>query len=493
MKSISNKIAFIGGPLLFVIILLFFHPPGLNDQANAVLASTAWVAIWWIFEVLPISVTALLPLVLFPLSGALDISKTASSYGHKYIFLYLGGFVLAIAIERWNLHRRIALTIINLMGAGISRIILGFMVATAVLSMWISNTATSVMMLPIGMAIVQQLKDNPATEENETLLFGKSLMLAIAYAASIGGVATLIGTPPNLVLAGVLEEIYGIELSFVEWMKFGLPISLIMLTACWWYLTRIAFKFEKSEFPGGRAEIKRLLKELGPVKYEEKVVLVVFIATALLWILRSLILTRFLPALDDTIIALVAAIVLFMLPNKDQSRKLVTWEEVVKLPWGIILLFGGGLTLASGFQASGLAEWIATQLTLLQGVSLVLLLLIIIAAVNFLTEITSNLATTAMLLPVLAPMAYSLGVHPYTLLVAATVAASCAFMLPVATPPNAVVFGSGYLRIPDMVGKGIWMNLFSIVLVLIAVYFFLPFVWNFDPHVVPAEFLKGAE
>ena len=465
----------------------------MNEQANAVLACTAWVAIWWIFEVLPISVTALLPLVLFPLSGALNIEETATSYGHKYVFLYLGGFVLAIAIERWNLHRRIALTIIDLMGTGISRIILGFMVATAVLSMWISNTATSVMMLPIGMAIVQQLKDNPATKADENLLFGKSLMLAIAYSASIGGIATLIGTPPNLVLAGVLEEVYGIELSFVNWMKFGLPISVIMLAACWYYLTRIAFKFEQSEFPGGRAEIKRLLKELGPMKFEEKVVFGVFITTALMWIMRSLVLTRFLPALDDTIIAVAAAIVLFILPNRDRSRKLVTWEEAVELPWGIILLFGGGLTLASGFQDSGLAEWIATQLTLLQGVSLLLLLLIIIASVNFLTEITSNLATTAMLLPVLAPMALSLGIHPYMLLVAATVAASCAFMLPVATPPNAVVFGSGYLRIPDMVGRGIWMNLFSIALVLLAVYFFLPLVWGFDPYTFPTDFLRGTE
>ncbi len=219
--------------------------------------------------------------------------------------------------------------------------------------------------------------------------------------------------------------------------------------------------------------------------YEEKIVLIVFITTALLWILRSLILTRFLPALDDTIIAVTSAIVLFLLPAKGNTRKLVTWEEAVKLPWGIILLFGGGLALASGFQDSGLAEWIALQLTLLQGVSLVLLLLIIIASVNFLTEITSNLATTAMLLPVLAPMALSLGFHPYILLVAATVAASCAFMLPVATPPNAVVFGSGYLRIPDMVKNGIWMNLFSILMVLLAVYYFLPLIWGFDPFVYP--------
>ncbi|NJC25867.1 SLC13 family permease [Neolewinella antarctica] len=485
MNQSTNRISLVCGPALFVLILLFFQPPGMSDQANAVLACTAWIATWWIFETLPISVTALLPLVIFPLSGALDIQTTAASFGHKYIFLYLGGFVLAIAIERWNLHKRIALNIINVMGTSIPQIILGFMVATAALSMWISNTATSVMMLPIGMAIVSQLNDNPATVADENKLFGKSLMLAIAYAASIGGIASLIGTPPNLVLAGVVEELYGIEISFLQWMKFGLPISIILLACCWVYLTKIAFRFKQAEFPGGRSEIQRLLRQLGPMGHEEKIVLVVFITTALLWILRSLVLTRFLPALDDTIIAVTSAIILFLLPARGGERKLVTWEEAVKLPWGIILLFGGGLALASGFQESGLAEWIATQLTLLQGVSLAILLLIIITSVNFLTEITSNLATTAMLLPVLAPMALSLGFHPYILLVAATVAASCAFMLPVATPPNAVVFGSGYLRIPDMVRNGVWMNLFSVLVVLLAVYYFLPVVWGFDPFVYP--------
>ena len=487
MNSPLKKLALFAGPLAFLLVRLAFHPVDLSEQANAVLAITLWVAVWWIFEVIPISATALLPLVLFPLAGAASLESTAAAYGHKYVFLYLGGFILAIGIERWNLHRRIALSIIQLSGTSISRIILGFMLATALLSMWISNTATSVMMLPIGLAIVAQLRDNPATAEDENQQFGKSLMLAIAYSASIGGIATLIGTPPNLVLAGVVEDIYGIEITFAQWMMVGLPLSAVLLFICWFYLTRVAFKFERGTFPGGREEVSRLLRELGPMGFEERMVLIVFVTTALLWILRSLLLTRFLPALDDTIIAIAAGLVLFMLPTRDRSRMLLTWEEAVQLPWGIILLFGGGLALANGFESSGLAAWIAGQLALLDGMSLFLILLIIVASVNFLTEITSNLATTAMLLPVLAPMAESLDVNPFILLVGATVAASCAFMLPVATPPNAVVFGSGYLRIPDMVRRGVWMNCASIVVVLLFVYFLLPWLWNFDPFVFPGK------
>ena len=459
MNTLSpNRIGLFLGPILFAVILLFAKPEGLSSAGVAVLASTIWVAIWWITEALPISVTALLPIILFPLTGGLDLSTTTAAFGHKYIFLYIGGFLLAIAIERWNLHRRIALIIINFIGAGISKIILGFMLATAFLSMWISNTATTVMMLPIGMAIISQLMDHPDTPEDENKMFGKALMLGIAYSASIGGIATLIGTPPNLVLAGVVQENYGIEISFAQWFKFGFPISILMLTIAWFYLTKIRFKFKFEAFPGGKTEIKRLLSSLGKMAYEEKIVLCVFVSTAFLWMGRS-VLQQWIPAIDDTIIAMCAGIILFILPSKDKKRKIITWDEAVKLPWGILLLFGGGMALAAGFKSSGLALWIGSQMTLLSGMTLIILILILITCVNFLTEITSNLATTAMLLPILAAMATTLGIHPYYLLVAATVAASCAFMLPVATPPNAVVFGSGYLTIPDMVKAGIWLNI----------------------------------
>lgn len=466
------------GPISFVLILFFFQPEGLSKEANAVLASTVWIAIWWITEAIPIAVTALLPLVLFPLTGGLDLSATSGSFGHKYVFLYMGGFIIAIAIEKWNLHRRIALNIINLIGSDVRKIILGFMVATAFLSMWISNTATSVMMLPIGLAIIKQLRDNPDTIEDENQTFGKALMLAIAYSASIGGLATLIGTPPNLVLAGVVLDTYGYEITFMQWFVFGLPISIILLFICWKYLTSYAFSFKQKSFPGGKQEIKRLLSRLGKITYEEKVVAFVFALTAFCWITRSFLLQRILPGLDDTIIAIFFAIVLFLIPAKKKGEQLINWDEAVKMPWGIILLFGGGMALAKGFEDTGLANWIGSQMTSLSGLPILLLILVLIAAVNFLTEITSNLATTAMLLPVLAPMALSIDIHPFVLMVGAAVAASCAFMLPVATPPNAVVFGSGYLRIPDMVRKGFFMNIVSIVVLTLFVYFILPALWE---------------
>jgi sodium-dependent dicarboxylate transporter 2/3/5 len=468
------------GPILFILTLVFLHPEGLSDQANAVLASAIWVAIWWITEAVSISVTALLPIVLFPLSGGLSLTETTASFGHKYIFLFVGGFVLSIAIEKWNLHKRIALSIIKIVGTNVTQIILGFMVATAFLSMWISNTATAVMILPVGMAIVSQLKDNPDTIENENMIFAKALMLAIAYSASIGGMATLIGTPPNLVLAGVVQESYNTEITFSQWFMFGFPISVIFLVLCWLYLTKIAFKFKQKTFPGGSAEINRQLKELGSFSYEEKSILVVFIITALAWITRSFFLSKFIPGIDDTIIAITSAIILFVLPSKVKGVKLLDWGDTIKLPWGILLLFGGGMALASGFEKSGLAIWIGSQMTALETVPLLLLLFVLIASVNFLTEITSNLATTAMLLPVLVSLAAAIGVHEYYLLVGATVAASCAFMLPVATPPNAVVFGSGYLEIQDMIKKGIWLNIVSIILLTLIVYFVLPVFWGFS-------------
>jgi sodium-dependent dicarboxylate transporter 2/3/5 len=478
MQLTKKKIGLVLGPVMFIIILKFFHPEDLSQAGIAVLASATWVAIWWITEALPIAVTALLPIVLFPLTGGVGLSETTASYGHKYIFLFIGGFILAIAIEKWNLHRRIALTIIKLVGTNVVNIILGFMIATAFLSMWISNTATAVMILPVGMAIVTQLKDNSATIENENMVFAKALMLAIAYSASIGGMATLIGTPPNMVLAGVVEETYGVEITFAQWFSFGFPISMILLVICWLYLTRFAFNFKQKEFPGGRDEINRQLKALGKVTYEEKTVLVVFVLTAFAWISRSFLIQQFIPSIDDTIIAIAFAILLFILPSKEKNKKIIAWEDAVKLPWGILLLFGGGMALALGFDSSGLALWLGQQMSNLETLSLFLLLFILIASVNFLTEITSNLATTAMILPILAPLAIILNIHPYFLMVGATVAASCAFMLPVATPPNAVVFGSGYLKIGDMVKKGVWMNIISVVLLTLFVYYVLPLLWD---------------
>ena len=315
-------------------------------------------------------------------------------------------------------------------------------------------------------------------------------MLAIAYSASIGGMATLIGTPPNLVLAGVVEETYNYEITFYQWFMFGFPISMVLLFICWKYLTSFAFTFKQKEFPGGKEEIKRLLALLGKVSYEEKMVAFIFALTAFSWITRSFLLQKILPALDDTIIAMVFAVVLFLIPSKNKKEKLINWEDAVKLPWGIILLFGGGMALAKGFKTSGLALWLDNQMTALEGLSIIVLILLLITAVNFLTEITSNLATTAMLLPVLVPLAVTINVHPLVLMTAVAVAASCAFMLPVATPPNAVVFGSGYLRIPDMVSKGIFMNIISILILTLFVYFVLPELWGLTIEGVPEIFKK---
>ena len=462
------------GPILFALTLAFLRPEGLPFAGTAVLATTVWMAVWWTTEAIDIAVTAMLPIILFPLTGVMEAGEITTYYGHYLVFLFLGGFLIAMAVERWNLHRRIALATIALIGSNLRMIILGAMVATAFLSMWISNTATSVMMLPIAMAIAGQLADDPDTDEDENAIFGKALMLAIAYSASIGGMASLIGTPVNGVLLGQAETVFGIEIGFMEWFRIGFPISVVLLVICWWYLTRVAFKFKKESFAGGKAEIRRLQKELGPITAEEIKVLVVFTLTALAWIFRKSVLAPLVPGVNDTVIAMTGATALFLLPGREQGTRLLTWREAVKLPWGVVLLLGGGFALAAGFTAGGISDYISANLSVPEVVGLLGLTLIVVVAVNFLTEITSNVATTSMLLPLLAVAAGPLGVAPSALMVPATLAATCAFMLPVATPPNAVVFGSGYLTIPDMVRAGFRMNVISIVVITLFCYFVLP-------------------
>ncbi|MBB4077591.1 sodium-dependent dicarboxylate transporter 2/3/5 [Lewinella aquimaris] len=481
----TKRVGLLLGPLLFTLIQLFFHPAGLSAGGTALLAATAWMSTWWITEAVPIAVTALLPIILFPLTGGMELEPTTAAYGHRYVFLFLGGFLIAMAIEKWNLHRRIALGIIALIGTNVRMIILGAMTATALLSMWISNTATSVMMLPIATAIVAQLRDDSSTEIDENDQFGKAFMLAVAYSASIGGMASLIGTPVNLVFAGVVRETYGVEISFAQWFMIGFPVSVVLLIMCWWYLTRVAFSFDRKTFTGGREEVRRQQRLLGPISREEKKVLIVFAVTALAWIFRTSVLQNFVPGLDDPIIAMVGGVALFIVPGDRYDRPLLEWSEAVRLPWGIILLLGGGFALAAGFSDSGLAEYIGNTLRVPEGVGLLVVILIITAAVNFLTEITSNVATTSMLMPVFAAAAVPLGIHPYALMVPITLAATCAFMLPVATPPNAVVFGSGYLSIPDMVRAGLWLNLLSIGVIALFCYYLLPLIWGYDPGHVP--------
>ncbi|WP_221566618.1 DASS family sodium-coupled anion symporter [Alkalihalobacillus sp. TS-13] len=479
-------IGLILGPLLFIATLLFFKPEGLSSEGLAVLASTLWIATWWITEAIPIPATSLLPLILFPLTGGLSGDITASSYGDNTIFLFLGGFLIALAMQKWNLHKRIALFIISAIGTSTERIILGFMVATGFLSMWISNTATAMMMVPIGMAVIYQVseqlkKEGHVDTDVKNFNFGKAIMLGIAYSASIGGLGTLIGTPPNTIFAGVVKNSFGIEISFAGWMLFGVPIVIILMAITWYYLVKFAFPMKIRELPGGKEVINNEKKALGFMGPEEKVILTVFTLTALAWISRSFILVDLNENINDTIIAMTAAILLFMIPSATKRGEfLLDWETAKGVPWGILLLFGGGLAIAAGFQESGLAEWFGTQLAVLEGVNLILIIVIVTAMVIFLTEITSNTATATMMFPIMASLAGAISVHPYTLMIGAGLAASCAFMLPVATPPNAVVFGSGYLRIPDMARAGLWLNIISVVIITIAIYLYLPVVWGID-------------
>ncbi len=484
-KQIAGLVA---GPGLFILTMILAPATGMTSSAVGVLASTLWVAVWWITEAVPIAASSLLPVILFPLSGGLDIQHTTAAYGHPMIFLFIGGFIIAVAIERWHIHRRIALNVIAAMGTSSSRIIFGFMLATALLSMWISNTATALMMMPIGLAVVHQLREQVG-DSREKPVFGKALMLSIAYAASIGGIATLIGTPTNVIFSAIVRQLYGYDVTFARWFLFALPLSALLLILGWLYLVRVAFPLRYETIAGGKNNIRAQLAEMGPMSGPEKRVALVFILTALAWIGRSYILSAWIPAINDTIIAITGALLLFLLPSgKAAGERLLRWEDAVRLPWGIILLFGGGLSLAVGFKESGLAEWIGGRIQGLDHIPYVVLILLIVGAVNFLTEITSNVATASVILPVLAAFAQAVGVHPFGPMVAATIAASCAFMLPVATPPNAVVFGSGEVEMADMVRAGLRMNLLSIVLVSLYVLWVLPVVWNMDMHSFPREF-----
>lgn len=479
------------GPVLFVLTLLFFESDGLSPEGVAVLASTLWIATWWITEVVPIPVTSLLPIVLLPLTGALDGSTVVSAYGNDIIFLFLGGFSLAIAMEKWNLHKRIALTIVSLIGTSPRRIILGFMVSTAFLSMWVSNTAATMMMIPVGLAVAYQASQALKNGEHleEVPKFEKCIIFCIGYAATIGGLGTLIGTPPLAVLAAVSGELFGQTISFGQWMLFGVPIVIVLLAFAWFYLTFVKFRFGFSELPGGKEVILDEKAALGRLSTEEKAVLAVFVGTAFMWISRGFLWDDLLPGISDGLIAVVAAILLFTIPTArgDQSR-ILEWEDSKKIPWGILLLFGGGLAIAAGFVQTGLSEWIGDQLLVLEGANIVLTVLVAAALVLFLTEITSNTATATMILPVMAAFGLALGVHPYALMVPTAMAANCAFMLPVGTPPNAVMFGTGKIAIMDMIRIGFWLNLVALFLIVAATFLYLPHIWGIDLFFAPAGF-----
>ncbi|HGH0863651.1 TPA: DASS family sodium-coupled anion symporter [Staphylococcus pseudintermedius] len=490
--TLAQSMGLVLGPLLFALILLFVRPDDLAFKGVYVLAITVWIAIWWITEAIPIPATSLLPLVLLPLGHVMNSATVSAQYGNDIIYLFLGGFILAIAMERWDLHTRIALTIISSIGTSTGRILLGFMVATGGLSMFVSNTAAVMIMIPIGLAIIKEANalKTEADSDESIQKFERSLVLGIGYAGTIGGLGTLIGTPPLIILKGQYATNFGGELSFAKWMIVGVPTVILLLFLAWLYFKFIAFRHDMKTLPGGQKVIKDKLDALGKIKYEEKVVFLVFLLASFLWISREFLLSKwaFTELVADGTIAMFVSILLFLIPAKHQHQRILDWSVAKELPWGVLILFGGGLALAKGIQQSGLAAWLGEQLTLLKGVSPLIIVVVITVFILFLTEITSNTATATMILPILATLSVAIDVHPLLLMAPAAMAANCAYMLPVGTPPNAIVFGTGKIQIKEMAVKGFIMNLISIVVIIVVVYFIMPLVLGIDiTHSIPVK------
>jgi sodium-dependent dicarboxylate transporter 2/3/5 len=506
-RTLTQKIGLALGPLLFLVTLLFDLDPG-RPVVTRMAAVAVLMAAWWITDAIPLAATGLLPMILYPLLGILKGKDTAPIYVNSTIFLFLGGFMIALAMERWGLHRRIALWIIRLIGGGPSRIVLGFMIAAAFLSMWISNTATAVMMVPIGLAIILRMEEQFGEEMSRA--FTVAIMLGIAYACSLGGVATLVGTPPNLSFARIFEITFpeAPPIEFGLWMSMGIVISVVMITIVWLLLTKVFFR-SPAHLKVDRSIVDREYRQLGVIRFEEKAVLVVFCLTAFLWVFRNSLTLGFLtipgwsgllphPGLiDDGTVALAMAMLLFLIPTRSEdaeSATLVTGKTIGQLPWNIVLLFGGGFALAKGFQVTGLSSVIGNRFVGLAGVPPFLMIIAICLTITFLTELTSNTATTEMILPILASVAVAMRVNPLMMMIPATLSASHAFMMPVATPPNAIVFGSGRIKIADMAKIGVIINLLGVVVITLLFYLIGTRVFSIDPGVFPewAESLATA-
>ena len=462
------------GPVLAITMIMAGAPAGLSEPGWMTAAIGVLMAIWWATEAVPIAVTALLPIVVFPLLGIATIQDTVPPYANKVIFLFLGGFIVAYAMQRWNLHRRIALNVLQHVGGNGRSLVGGFMVASAVISMWVMNTSTTMMMLPIAVSIIGVIHTSVESLDSRGKdHFQYALLLGVAYGATIGGMATLVGTAPNALLAAFMDETYGIQIDFARWMMVGLPLSALMLPLAWLVLTRVIFKVDFKTSSEGKATLRRLKEELGPISIPERRVAIVFVLMAVAWVSRPALVTiPGLAGLDDSGIAIAGAMLLFIIPSGAQSDPvLLRWTYAERLPWGVLLLFGGGLTLASAVSRTGLAEWLGASLQLVGALPLAVVVIIAAALIIFLTELTSNTATTATFLPVVGAIAIESGFDPIVLTVPITFAASCAFMLPVATPPNAIVFGSGMLTIPKMARAGLLLNIIGIFLVsLVALY-----------------------
>lgn len=472
----TKTIGFLSGVVIFLTMMMVPSPEGLSSAGWHTAAVALLMATWWITEAIPIAATALVPIVFFPVLEISGIEDTLAPYAHPLIFLFMGGFVIAIAMEKWELHRRIALNIVNFVGTEPHSIILGFILASAFLSMWVSNTATALMMLPIAISVLK-LVNQKAEPDQQTTHFDLCLLLGIAYGCNVGGMGTLIGTPPNALLAGFMQDSYGVEISFASWLLFGIPMVIISLPILYVVLTRFVYPIAIDKLPGGDELFANKLRELGATSSPEKKVAVVFGITALLWIFRPL-LSDIIPGLSDTGIAIAAALSFFLIPVKSREENFILrWNDVEELPWGVLILFGGGLSLASAISSTGLAEWIGQGVEILSGWPIFLLLILIVTLIVFLTEMTSNTATTAAFLPIMGSVAVGLALDPFLFSLPVALAASCAFMLPVATPPNAIIYGSGRIHIPEMARAGMWLNLVFILVTSLMTYYIAPLIF----------------
>ncbi len=471
-------IGLIGGPALG--LLIYFLVPetfiGLNNSpvtignAGKLTAALAcWMAIWWLGESIPIYATALLPLAVLPVGGARTMKETALGYAHPLIFLFIGGFMLALTLERWQLHKRFALMVLRVIGTSPARLVGGFMFVCATMSMWITNTATTLVMLPIALSVIGIYEKQFPEKKNLALC----LLLGIAYASSIGGIGTIVGTVPNIFTVSFLDSELGIQISFLQWMKIGVPIVVLFVPLCWFMLTHLIYPLDDEAIDDRVLDTKP-----EPWNPGARLTLMVFFLTAFCWMFRPLLnKTELLQHLTDGGIAISAALLLFIIPSSIRKKEfLLDWETAVRIPWGIIILLGGGISLATAISGNGVSELLASYLSGMQGVHPLIMSLAVVSFIIFLTELTSNTATTTALIPMFAAMAAGLGIAPITIIIPATIAASCAFMLPVATPPNAIVFGSGLLRIPQMAKAGIWLNLTGIVLITLTSHFLMEYL-----------------
>lgn len=486
--TIRQRVGILAAPMVFIFMLLLPAPADLSVAGWRTATIGILMAMLWITEAIPIPATSLLPLVLLPFFGIQKITVAAAPYANPLIFLFMGGFIIALAMQRWHLHRRIALNIIKMIGMKPKSIIFGFMIATAFLSMWVSNTATTMMMLPIAFSVIELAKSSKIRDEDskDYQNFAVVLMLTIAYASSIGGLATLIGTPPNALLAAFMRSNYHYQIGFAQWMLVGVPLVVIGLPLSIFLLIRILFPIRIAQIEGGQAFIRAELEKLGAISTAEKMVAIVFGTVALLWIFRPLV-AHLIPGIDDAGIAILGAMLMFALPvNLRKGEFLLDWHSAEKLPWGVLLLFGGGLSLAGAISETGLSEWIGQQLSAVQNWPIVFVVLIVTAIVIFLTELTSNTATAAAFLPIMASVAVSIGQNPLLLVIPAGVAASCAFMLPVATPPNAIVYGSGQIEMGQMVRGGILLNLLFILLITLVTFSLVSLVFQVEVGVLPS-------